>query len=260
MPQFNTAYGNNPYGANMRATGTPSIPGTPAQGQYFAGPAFPGQAAWGPRPTTPQMPQGAPNIGGDPLPAAFNQPQAQQQPSPRPDIYAQPQQQQPPTNYNPYFNYNAGQGAQGLPPSPITYDTSQMQNQLTTFPNIAQTLPLSPTINPLQERQLINQAVSANEADYGRAILDAREGLGNRGWSPNSPAISDFIGRADLNRAMANTQARTNIPIDIAKMNRENLIAQLQANTGAAGVNVGAYSAQNRARTDYLDALMRLLG
>lgn len=152
------------------------------------------------------------------------------------------------------------------------FDFSWLEEQWNQFPELNTTnIGVAPILGTQAQEQLINQATNANIRDSQSAQRDAMERMGARGFGTNSPLLEAFNQRNDLNTLMANTQARTNVPIDVARMNAEHMLnAQVANNQALLGQSQARSAYANslasiaRARTDtfspILQAFMQLMG
>jgi len=121
-------------------------------------------------------------------------------------------------------------------------------------------IPLDPIFTPDMIRQMTNRAVGGNETTYATEMENARRGFGNSGFSTNSPALRDVGNRLDLNRQIANTQARTQVPIQAAQANASHILQSLAENAKQRGLDISVYTALVNAQNGMLSPLFGLLG
>ena len=116
-----------------------------------------------------------------------------------------------------------------------------------------------PVLGDQQIQQLINQATGANARQHGTTMRDALQNFGGRGMAGSSPAMRGVGARADLARAMADTSARTQIPIDAARLNVESAIQGDVAGARQREADIRQYLAPHQARQGYLSPLLGAL-
>ena len=116
-----------------------------------------------------------------------------------------------------------------------------------------------PVLNDQQVQQMINRATSANAQQHGTTMRDALQNFGGRGMAGSSPAMRGVGSRADLTRAMADTAARTQIPIDASRLNVEAAIQGDMASAQQRGMDIRQYLAPHQAQQGYLSPLLGAL-
>lgn len=120
-------------------------------------------------------------------------------------------------------------------------------------------IPVTPFLSDQQGNQLLNQALGANASQHAGAIQRGRESLASRGFSSNSPALQSISAQADMNRALADTAARTNIPISVARQNADYMLQAMGENARQRGLDISTYTALQNAQTGLLSPLLSAL-
>jgi hypothetical protein len=104
-----------------------------------------------------------------------------------------------------------------------------------------------PLITEQQQNQLINQAQGRNATEYEGMVRDMNEGLAARGLSSDSAAASGTINRLALNRALADTQASTSVPIQTQQANAGYLLSAAGVDAQNRGLGIQSYDSLVRA-------------
>lgn len=121
-------------------------------------------------------------------------------------------------------------------------------------------LSLGPVISPYQQQQMINQAIGGNATQYETGRQQAVDQLSANGFSAESPALQAVNNRLGLNQAIANTQARTQIPIDVARTNAEYGLGAANAYNQNLNALLGGAIGYQNAQTGYANSRNSLLG
>jgi hypothetical protein len=102
-------------------------------------------------------------------------------------------------------------------------------------------------ISGQQQDQMLNNAFAGNAQTAATQMRNAQSGFGGRGWSPTSPALRSFGNRVAYNQMGADTQARTQIPLQVAQTNGnyglqagQLGVSQYNARTGAIAPLLGS--------------------
>lgn len=121
---------------------------------------------------------------------------------------------------------------------------------------LQQQIPLDPIFTDDMINQMMNQAIGANETQYATDMENARQQFGSSGFSTSSPALRGMEGRFDLNRALANTQARSSIPMQAAQANASHQISVLSELARQRGLDISTYTALVNAQNGLLSPLL----
>lgn len=161
-------------------------------------------------------------------------------------------------------NYLGQAGAQFNNFQPIglgnTPDFSGMFDHYAPMYNqIGPQIPVNDVISGQQQNQLLNSAIGANRAQRQSSMRDAIENFGSRGFSSDSPALQATSNRLGLNEALANTQARTDIPIQTARQNADYRLAAMQANLGQRNQDIQNFIGLENAQTGRISPLLSAL-
>lgn len=154
--------------------------------------------------------------------------------------------------FNNYQPYDIGQ----TPNLGGAFDSFQMgQDRLFNSPQV----PLNPLITGQQQNQMLNSAIGANAAQRATGVRDATRSLGGRGFTSESPALQATKNRLGLNEALANTQARVDIPMQVSRQNAEHQFRQLGENRANRQADWQNYLGLENARTGRIGPLMSAL-
>lgn len=127
------------------------------------------------------------------------------------------------------------------------------------FGFIGPRIPTGDVLNGQQTQQLINDAIGGNIATQQGGLRDAANRFAGRGVSAGSPAMEGVANRLNLNTILGNTQARTQIPIDVAQLNAQHSIEAMGENAKQRGLDIGAFTSLSNANTNALTPLLSAL-
>jgi hypothetical protein len=114
-------------------------------------------------------------------------------------------------------------------------------------------------ISGQQQNQMLNSAIGANSAQRQTAERDAMSSLGGRGFTSESPALQATKNRLGLNEALANTQARVDIPMQANRQNADYRLQATQANLGQRNADVQNFVGMENAKTGRISPLLSAL-
>lgn len=120
-------------------------------------------------------------------------------------------------------------------------------------------IPVNDLISGQQRDQMLNSAIGANANQRQSSMRDAQANLGSRGFTNESPALQATSNRLGLNEALANTQARVDIPLQTARMNADHRLQSMQANLGQRNADVQNFTALENAQTGRISPLLSAL-
>lgn len=177
-------------------------------------------------------------------------------------IYGAPQQTAVnPTSYGPPMAYGNGGNLAGgtqsgvsslqssAPGSPQNAYSQATQNQIST----------GPLVSDRQQSQMLNSALAGNAQAAAQATRNAQTSFGARGWSPSSPALRSYQNRIGMNQMLADTQARTQIPLQAAKTNADYSLQAQQGNLAAQNQRLGALSGFYNSQSNMLSPILSAL-
>lgn len=127
------------------------------------------------------------------------------------------------------------------------------------YNNIGPQIPVNDVVSGQQQNQMLNSAIGANAAQRQTGMRDARRDMGARGFTSESPAMQATSNRLGLNEALANTQARVDIPIQAAQQNAQHRLQAMQANQGQRAQDIQNFIGLENAQTNRISPLLSAL-
>jgi hypothetical protein len=127
------------------------------------------------------------------------------------------------------------------------------------FLSLIQGMPTGPLVNAQQQQQMLNSALAGNAASASQQRNAAQGNMASRGWAPSSPALGRQNNLIDFQQMNANTQARTQIPLQIAQANGQYGIQSAQAAQQAQNQYLGALSGYYGAQSGFLSPILGAL-
>jgi hypothetical protein len=130
-----------------------------------------------------------------------------------------------------------------------------MYDQIGKGPQISMNDPISGQM----QNQMLNSAIGGNANQRQSAMQDAVTRMGSRGFTSESPALQATNNRLGLNEALANTQARVDIPMRAARENADYRLGASQANLGQRNADFQNFATLENAQTNRLSPLLQSL-
>lgn len=127
------------------------------------------------------------------------------------------------------------------------------------YGKIGPQIPVNDLISGQQQNQMLNSAIGANANQRQSALRDAQANMGARGFTNESPALQATSNRLGLNEALANTQARVDIPIQTAQANAAHRLQSMQANMAQRGQDIQNFIGLENAQTNRISPLLSSL-
>lgn len=127
------------------------------------------------------------------------------------------------------------------------------------YDQIGPQIPVNDVVSGQQQQQMLNSAIGANAAQRQTGMRDAMNNLGGRGFSSESPALQATSNRLGLNEALANTQARVDIPMQAARQNADYRLQAMQANMGQRNQDLQNFVGLENAQTNRISPLLSAL-
>lgn len=120
-------------------------------------------------------------------------------------------------------------------------------------------IPVGDVITGQQQNQMLNSAIGANANQRQSAMRDAMQNFGSRGFTSESPALQGTSNRLGLNEALANTQARVDIPMRAAQTNAAHRLQAMQANQAQRSSDIQNMLGVENAATGRISPLLSSL-
>lgn len=114
-------------------------------------------------------------------------------------------------------------------------------------------------ISPQQLDQMMNSGLGSNINQEQSALRDAVTQMGNRGFTSESPALQATANRLGLNRAIADTQLRVDLPLRVARENADHRLQAEALNQNQRSQEFQNFTALEDARTGRLSPLLGAL-
>lgn len=153
---------------------------------------------------------------------------------------------------SPTSNMNTGIGA-------TTNNPPSLGGGSNPFLQLIQGMPRGPLVNAQQQQQMLNSALAGNAASASQQRNAAQGSMASRGWSPSSPALGRQNNLIDYQRMNADTQARTQIPLQVAQANGQYGLQSAQAAQQAQNQYLGALSGYYGAQSGFLSPILSAL-
>lgn len=156
-----------------------------------------------------------------------------------------------------------GQQFNNFQPMDLGANLSNLGNQFAgyqkMYDQIGPQIPVEDVISPQMQSQMLNSAIGANRAQRDTGMRDATQNFGARGFTSESPALQATSNRLGLNEALANTQARTDIPMQTARQNADYRLQAMQANMGQRNQDLQNFIGLENAKTGRISPLLSAL-
>lgn len=118
---------------------------------------------------------------------------------------------------------------------------------------------MGPVISGQQQNQMLNSALAGNAQSAAGAMQNAQTSFGSRGWAPTSPALRSYQNRIGMNQMLADTQARTQIPMQAAQTNANYALQAQQGNLAAQNQRLGALSSYYNSQSNMMSPILSAL-